>query len=203
MLKNVAVVALDRVAPFELGVLCEVFGADRSDAGLPKYDFALCAADPTPIRTTAGFTIDTPYGVDRLAEADLVAVPAVGTDRAEYPPQLLAALRAAVDRGARVLSVCTGAFVLAEAGLLDGRRATTHWRSLDRLRALGSVEVLEQRYVDEGVVVTSAGISAGIDMALHALERLHGREVAGQTARFLEYDYWEGSRAAPPGARPS
>src|SRR5918994_1692173 len=121
MFRNVAAIALDGVAPFELGVLCEAFGVDRSDQGLPRVDFAVCGVEPGPVQTSMGFTVVVEEGLGRLAEADLIGVPATPHD-GEYPEAVLAELKAAVDRGARVLSVCTGAFVLAAAGLLDGRR---------------------------------------------------------------------------------
>ena len=139
MLSNVAVVIMNGVTAFELGVLCEVFGLDRTGDGLPAYDFAVVAAEPGPLVSEAGFTVSTPYGLDRLLEADLVAVSAVSENRfplgapGQFPEPLLDALRATVDRGARVLSVCTGAFVLGAAGLLDGRPCTTHWRHAGEL----------------------------------------------------------------------
>jgi len=140
MLRNVAAVVLDGVEPFELGVVCEVFGTDRSDDGLPVYDFAVVAGEPGPLRTSQGFTLSTPHGLDRLAAADLIAVPALTGSRVEDPSQLpaplLAELRRGVDRGARVLSVCNGAFVLGSAGLLDDRRCTTHWHQTDALARL-------------------------------------------------------------------
>ncbi|MFI2346943.1 helix-turn-helix domain-containing protein [Streptomyces sp. NPDC019443] len=186
MLKNVAAVLLNDVHPFELGVLSEVFGYDRSDDGLPVYDFAAVSAEGPALPTHAGFTISTPYGLERLADADLIAIPASGSYTArEYPEELLAALRSAVDRGARVLSVCTGAFVLGAAGLLDGRRCTTHWRHAQALaqrhpRAFVDPDVL---YVDEGAVITSAGTAAAIDACLHVVRQEHGPEVANQIAR--------------------
>ncbi|MEC4019492.1 helix-turn-helix domain-containing protein [Streptomyces sp. H27-D2] len=186
MLKNVAAVLIDGVQPFELGVLCEVFGVDRSEQGLPVYDFAVAAAEKSPVRIHSSFTIDTPYGLDRLEEADLVAVPA-GADFAarEYPPGLLLALRRAVDRGARVLSVCSGAFALGAAGLLDGRDCTTHWRHSDELAArfpLARVQP-DVLYVEDGPVITSAGTSAGIDACLHLVRREQGSAVANAIAR--------------------
>jgi transcriptional regulator GlxA family with amidase domain len=186
MLKNVAVVALNGVAPFELGVMCEVFGIDRSAQGLPRYDFALCAADPVPIRTSVGFTIDTPHRLDRLEEADLISLPAASPyDREDYPEELLDALRRAVARGARVMSVCSGAFVLGTAGLLDGRRCTTHWMYADILaamypRAKVDPDVL---YVDDGSVLTSAGTASGIDLCLHLVREEQGTRVANAIAR--------------------
>ena len=136
MLKNVAVVVLDGFGPFELGVLCEVFGTDRTDEGLPGYDFAVVAGEPGPLRSAAGFSLETPFGLDRLETADLIAVPAAAMTAASagrLAEPLLAALRRAAGRGCTVLSVCTGAFVLGAAGLLDERGCTTHWRHADRL----------------------------------------------------------------------
>ncbi|MEV0441533.1 helix-turn-helix domain-containing protein [Streptomyces spectabilis] len=186
MLRNVAAVALDGVHPFELGVVSEVFGLDRSDEGLPVYDFALVSAEGPTLSTHAGFTISTPYGLDRLEEADLITVPAGDSYvTRDFPPALLDALRRATDRGTRVLSVCTGAFVLAAAGLLDGRRCAVHWRHADELtrrcpRAVVEPDVL---YVDEDPVITSAGTAAGIDAALHLVRRENGAEVANAIAR--------------------
>ncbi|MFJ8883551.1 GlxA family transcriptional regulator [Streptomyces sp. NPDC102402] len=186
MLNNVAVLVLDDVHPFELGVLCEVFGLDRSEDGLPVQDFAVVSAEGRALRTHAGFTISTPYGLDRLAEADLVAVPAGSsfTDR-EYPEEVLEALRQTVARGARVLSVCSGAFVLGAAGLLDGRRCTTHWRHSGTLSRRYPKAVVEPDvlYVDDGPVITSAGTAAGIDAALHLVRQAHGPAVANAIAR--------------------
>ncbi|KQX71397.1 MULTISPECIES: helix-turn-helix domain-containing protein [unclassified Streptomyces] len=187
MLKNVAAVLVDGVHPFELGVVCEVFGLDRSDEGLPVYDFAVVSAEGPVLGThVGGLTVSTPYGLDRLEEADLIAVPAADAniDRA-YPPELLAALRRAVDRGARVLSVCSGVFVLGAAGLLDGRRCAAHWRHADVLarrypRTAVEPDVL---YVDEDPVITSAGTAAGIDACLHLVRKEQGPEVANRIAR--------------------
>src|SRR5690349_8555462 len=126
MLSNVAVIAYDGVAPFELGVLCEAWAVNRSDQGLPSFDFALCSPQGRPVATTAGFTLQVEHDLARAQEADLVAIPAVPRDL-EVPTDVIEALRAAHERGARVMSVCTGAFALGAAGLLDGRECTTHW----------------------------------------------------------------------------
>ncbi|MFI6899360.1 helix-turn-helix domain-containing protein [Streptomyces sp. NPDC050256] len=186
MLKNVAVLVLDAVNPFELGVVCEVFGLDRSEEGLPVHDFAVVSAEGPVLRTHAGFTISTPHGLDRLEEADLITVPAGSdfTDR-EYPEEVLEALRRAVARGARVLSVCSGAYLLGAAGLLDGRRCTTHWRHAAELarrypKAIVEPDVL---YVDEGPVITSAGTAAGIDACLHLVRQAYGTAAANTIAR--------------------
>ncbi|MFF8909200.1 GlxA family transcriptional regulator [Streptomyces olivaceoviridis] len=186
MLKNVAAVLLDGVHPFELGVVCEVFGIDRSDDGLPGYDFAVVSAEGPELGTHCGFTVSTPYGLERLEEADLIAVPAGETyAEREYPEELLAALRRAVDRGTRVLSVCSGVFVLAAAGLLDGRRCAVHWHNAEQLsrrypRLTVEPDVL---YVDEDPVITSAGTAAGIDACLHIVRKEQGPEVANKIAR--------------------
>ncbi|MFG3263889.1 GlxA family transcriptional regulator [Streptomyces bobili] len=187
MLKNVAAILLDGVHPFELGVVCEVFGIDRSDEGLPVYDFAVASAEgPTLSTPHAGFTMSTTHGLERLESADLIAVPAGDTYTArEFPPELLDALRRAVDRGTRVLSVCSGVFVLAAAGLLDGRRCAVHWRHAEQLaheypRTRVEPDVL---YVDEDPVITSAGTAAGIDACLHLVRKEQGPEVANGIAR--------------------
>ncbi|WP_441250317.1 helix-turn-helix domain-containing protein [Kitasatospora sp. McL0602] len=184
MLKNVVAVVLEPVHPFELGVACEVFGLDRSDDGLPVYDFALASDRPGALRTHAGFTVDVPHGVERLAEADLIIAAATGV-RDEYPEPLLDALRAAVARGARVLSICNGTYLLGAAGLLDGRSSTTHWRHTDRLAERFPLTRVEPDvlYVDEDPVITSAGTAAGIDACLHLVRKLQGAEVARGIAR--------------------
>ncbi|AYN43612.1 helix-turn-helix domain-containing protein [Streptomyces dangxiongensis] len=186
MLKNVAVVLLDGVQPFELGVVCEVFGIDRSDDGLPVYDFAVVSAEGPSLGTHCGFTVSTPYGLERLEEADLIAVPA-GQAYAEraFPEELLTALRRAVDRGTRVLSVCSGVFVLAAAGLLDGRRCAVHWHHAEQLaRRYPRLEAEpDMLYVDEDPVITSAGTAAGIDACLHIVRKEQGPEVANKIAR--------------------
>ena len=127
-IRSVAVLALPPLSVFEMAVACEVFGIDRSEQGVPTFDFKLVAGEPGPMTTRQGFTIDTPYGLDVLDDADLVILPGWAKAHDVLPTEaVLDALRGAYRRGARVASFCTGAFVLAAAGLLDGRRATTHW----------------------------------------------------------------------------
>ena len=184
MLRSIAVIALDRVAPFELGVLCEVFGTDRTDDGFPAYHFTVCTPDGKPVRTEVGFEIHPDADLSAVERADLVAVPAHPTDSA-VPEAVHSALREAAARGAYVMSVCSGAFVLGEAGLLDGHRCTTHWRLTDELaarfpRADVTPDVL---YVDDGRLLTSAGTAAGIDLCLHLIRREHGSALATKLAR--------------------
>jgi transcriptional regulator GlxA family with amidase domain len=187
-LSDVAVVVCDGVSVFELGVVCEVFGVDRTDTGLPGYAFAVCSGEPGPVRplrSGGGFAVTPAYGLDRLATADLVAVPHWRSLDEPPPEALLSALRAVVARGGRVMSVCSGAFVLAAAGLLDGRRASTHWRYAAALAARYPLVDVDPNvlYVDAGPVLTSAGTAAGIDLCLHIVREEHGVAVANAVAR--------------------
>lgn len=183
--RSVAVLATADMAAFEMGVACEVFGTDRSDRGIPLWDFALCLDEPGPLPTRSGFTIDSPYGLDRLAEADLVIVPSWPRMDTPPPPAVTDALRAAVDRGSWVLGFCSGTFALAHAGLLDGQRATTHWHYAEEFRSLFPSVLLDRDvlYVAEGPVLTSAGTSAAIDLSLDVLRLIDGPEVANAVAR--------------------
>ena len=182
---TVVAVVGDDIAPFELGVACEVFGIDRSYLADPWYRWIVAAADPPPLRTGSGFTIDTPHGLEAVEDADTVIIPAWGSVKQPPADDVLDALRAASDRGARMLSVCSGAFVLAYAGLLDGKRCTTHWMYAEDLanrfpEAKVDADVL---YVVDGDVMTSAGTAAGIDLCLHVVRLDHGAEVANALAR--------------------
>jgi transcriptional regulator GlxA family with amidase domain len=185
VLRNVAVALTEPTPAFEVGVVCEVFGQDRSAAGLPNYDFALCSADGGPVRTTSGFVLVPHAGYDRLRTADLVVVLAGPPTPSMASPALIVELLAAVDRGARVMSVCSGAFVLAEAGLLEGRRATTHWLYAPLLTARHpTVRVdADALYVEDGPVLTSAGSASAIDLCLHVVRLEHGAEIANRVAR--------------------
>ncbi len=169
---------------FEFGVLCEVFGIDRTSQGVPSFDFRVCAEDPTqPVCLTNGLTLTVPHGLDGLEGADLVAVPA--TTLREFSPALLDALRRAHAAGATMLSVCSGVFVLAAADLLDERECATHWMNTEELaaahpRARVNRDVL---FIDDGDVITSAGTAAGIDACLHLVRRELGAAVATKIAR--------------------
>lgn len=184
MLSNVAVVIFDGVNPFEFGSACEAFGLDRSDHGVPLLDFAVCAPRVGSVRTRLGFGITADHDLGRVAEADLVAVPATGRGP-EVPREVVAALQAAYERGARLLSYCSAAFTLGEAGLLDGRECTTHWMHTDELSARypEAKVVPEVLYVDSGQVVTSAGTAAGLDASLHIWRQEYGAAVASTIAR--------------------
>ncbi|QMU77493.1 helix-turn-helix domain-containing protein [Streptacidiphilus sp. PB12-B1b] len=185
MLKTVAAVLIDGFAPFEFGVLCEVFGIDRTDDGVPAFDYLVCGEHPgRPLRTNLGFDMIPPHGLDALAGADLVGVPAA-TMRDSYPPAVLDALRAAADRGATLMSVCSGAYVLGAAGLLDGRACTTHWRYVDDFARRFPLARVDPNvlFVDDGTIVTSAGTAAGIDACLHLVRRELGSAPANAIAR--------------------
>lgn len=188
MLSNVAAVVLNGFGAFELGVVCEVFGTDRTSDGLPSYDFAIVGGEPGPLRSSAGFVMDAPDGLDRLDAADLVVVLPAGDDRcecADWPEPMLAALRRAVDRGAQLLSVCTGAFALGAAGLLDGRSCTTHWLHAARLARMYPAAQVDPSvlYVDDEPVITSAGTASGIDACLYLVRKEQGSRVANAIAR--------------------
>ncbi|QFU87720.1 GlxA family transcriptional regulator [Amycolatopsis sp. YIM 10] len=185
MLKTVAALVIDGVAPFELGVLCEVFGVDRTDGGVPPIEFRVCGERAgEPVRTSMGMSLTPDHGLAGLDGADLVALPAYDI-RDEYPEAALAAVRAASARGATVLTVCSGVFFLGATGLLDGRRCTTHWRHARAFaerfpRTELDPDVL---FVDDGDLITSAGTASGIDACLHLVRRELGTEIATRIAR--------------------
>ena len=187
MLRRIAVLAIPDVAPFELGVLCEVFGLHRPDDPLlPHFDFAVCAERPGQMATTAGFAVEVRQGLDSLPGADLVAVPAYSASRGDPPSAAVSdALRAAAGSGARLLSVCSGAFALGHAGLLDGRSCTTHWLYAEQLQRLFPAAKVDPDvlYVDDGQIVTSAGTAAGVDACLHVVRQEFGERVANRLAR--------------------
>lgn len=183
-LHTVAVLVGEQAAVFEFGVLHEVFGLDRSAEGVPEFDFRVCAEHPErPVDLLGGLSLNVTHGLEGLDGADLVAVPA--TKRREYSPALLDALRRAHDAGAIVLSVCSGAFLLGAAGLLDGRECATHWLNTEELAQAYPLARVNRDvlFVDEGDVITSAGTAAGIDACLHLVRRELGASVATTIAR--------------------
>jgi transcriptional regulator GlxA family with amidase domain len=182
---TVAVAVYDRFLAFELAVPCEVFGVDRSTMGAPNYRLLLCRVEPGPLHAKVGYSIEVPYDLSTLVEADTIIIPA-WRDIDERPPEpLLEALHDAYRGGARIASLCSGAFVLAAAGLLDGRRATTHWMFAEALAARFPRVQVDPNvlYVDEGQILTSAGTAAGIDLCLHLVRLDYGQAVANIFAR--------------------
>ncbi|WP_418287471.1 GlxA family transcriptional regulator [Lentzea guizhouensis] len=182
---RVAVLARDGVLPFELSLVHRLFGQARTTAGGALYEVVTCAPVPGEIRTDADFTVTVPHGPEALAEADTVVVPGSAADHdGSFDPAVTAAL-ARIRPGARIASICTGVFVLAAAGLLTGRRVTTHWRASERARArFPDVTFdLDVLYTDDDGVLTSAGAAAGIDLCLHMIRTDHGAAVADEVAR--------------------
>jgi len=193
----VAVLALDEVVGFDLGTPPQIFNAARDDRDVRFYRVRVCTPGGRPVRSAAGFTVTPDHGLELVAEADTVVVAGV-----HYGAQVLEdgaidddvrdALRGAAARGARVMSICTGAFVLAAAGLLEGRKATTHWMHADNFRRLFPRVDLDPDvlFVDDGDVLTSAGVGAGIDLCLHLVRDDHGSEVANSAARRCVVPAW-------------
>jgi transcriptional regulator GlxA family with amidase domain len=187
-LDDIVVLAPDGVAAFELGVLCEVFGTDRTYDGFPAYRFALASDRPGLVHTNSGFDVTVSEGLDRIAAADLVALPAyrtAPTDDTGLSDAMLDAIVGAYERGAMVMSVCSGAFGLGRAGLLDNRRCTTHWRYTEEFQRRFPLAKIEPDvlYVGDSGVLTSAGTAAGIDLCLHLVREIQGTEVANAMAR--------------------
>lgn len=184
MLQKIVCVTLPGMAPFEFGVICEVFGIDRSDQGGPKFDFHVTTAEPGAVRTKMGFEIVVHEDLSAAADADLIAIPAYEAGTAIHP-DILQVVRDAEARGAWILSVCSGAFVLGKAGVLNGRRSTTHWMYTDDLaRLYPETEVdPDVLFVEDNRVVTGAGTAAGIDAALHIVRKELGAAAANIIAR--------------------
>jgi transcriptional regulator GlxA family with amidase domain len=185
-LKSVSALVLDGLAIFEFGVICEVFGIDRTADGVPNFDFKVCGPEPgQPLRTSVGATITADHGLDDLVGADLVAIPAISTQYGGYLPEALEAVRKAAASGSIILTVCSGAFVAGAAGLLDGRPCTTHWMHADELASMYPTAKVDRNvlFVDDGNLITSAGTAAGIDACLHLVRRELGSEVTNKIAR--------------------
>jgi AraC family transcriptional activator FtrA len=190
-------------SPFELACAAEVFGTVVQDVAA-RYSFRICTERPGSMQTTVGFTMRVEEGLAALQEAETVVVPGWQQYGERVPPTVIEAVRAAHREGARIVAICTGAFVLAQAGLLDGRRATTHWRSSAQLAATFPEVQVDPNvlFVDHGDVATSAGTGAGIDLCLHLVRSDHGAAYAAQIARNMVLPpHREGSQlqyAAPP-----
>jgi AraC family transcriptional activator FtrA len=183
---RVAALVFDGLSPFELAIAAEVFGLPRPELEAPWwYEFEVCAERPGRLQTLGSFDVVATNGLDRFASADTVIVPGCPDVHGQPSDELVASLREAHAGGARVVSICTGAFTLAAAGLLDGKSATTHWRHAPLLarrypRVTVTADVL---YVDHGSILTSAGTAAGIDLCLHLIRADHGEEIANRVAR--------------------
>jgi transcriptional regulator GlxA family with amidase domain len=182
---TVATIIYDAVNPFELAVATEVFGFERPELGVPWYRFLICAEESRPVRTSIGILLTTPYSLEHLTQADTIIVPSSRPGIVPVSETLLAALRQSYQRGARIISFCTGTFLLAAAGLLDGRRVTTHWAwAAELARHYPRVLVdAHKLYIDEGQVLTSAGTAAAIDLSLHVVRQDYGAEIAAAVAR--------------------
>jgi len=184
---NIAVIAFNHISPFHLSVPCLFFGENRDSIGIPAFHLTVCTAETGPVSTTTGFKISVDSALKALHTADIVIVPS-WRDSTEIPPAaMLDALKAAHSRGAIIVGLCLGTFVLAAAGLLDGRKATTHWGWADQLQQMYPLVSVDAGvlYIDEGDVITSAGVAAGIDCCLHIIRRLYGAETAARLARRL------------------
>jgi AraC family transcriptional activator FtrA len=187
MKHKVVALAYDRLCTFEFGCVVELFALPRPELGVPWYEFAVCAAERGPLRATGGIELRVRHSLRLLESADTIVIPGWRDPAEVPPPPLLAKLRAAAARGARLCSICSGVFVLAAAGVLDGRRATTHWRYAAQLAASYPRIRVEANalYVDEGRVLTSAGSAAGLDMLLHLVRCDFGAKIANQVAQRL------------------
>jgi AraC family transcriptional activator FtrA len=186
---RVAVLVDDGSNPFELGVATELFGLRRPELGRPWYDFTLCAAEPSVRMHLGLFTLSGVAGLDAADAADTLIVPNRPDPLAPAGPGVLAAIARAADRGARLVSFCTGAFTLADAGVLDGRRATTHWRwAAEFARRYPRVRLEpDVLFVEDGTVLTAAGSAAALDLGLHLIHRDHGAEIANAVSRRLVF----------------
>jgi transcriptional regulator GlxA family with amidase domain len=198
---RVAVLLVEPVVGFDAGIAPTLFGAATGADGAPLYEVVVCGLSRAPVATTNGYAIVPGAGPEVLATADTVVVPGTRYQPARsggvLEPELAAAL-ASIRPGTRMVSICTGAFVLAAAGLLDGRPATTHWRWADDLRALHPDVLLDENvlFVDDGDVLSSAGLAAGIDLCLHIIRADHGASVANDVARYCVVPPWrEGGQA--------
>jgi transcriptional regulator GlxA family with amidase domain len=186
MLKSVAVIVVPNFSIFEFGTACEVFGIDRSGrgSGVPDFDFRVCTPVPGNVRMKSGLSMNVSLGLEAAADADLVIMTPYGREE-DVPESVMETLRAADARGAWVMSICSGAFALARAGLLDGRRCTTHWHYSQDLASRYPEAYVDENvlYVQDGNLITSAGTAAGIDACLHLVRVELGANVAAAIAR--------------------
>lgn len=186
--RTVTVLAYEGMSAFETGIVTEVFGLTWPELDVDWYELTICAERAnSAVRVVGSATLSTPHGLDVLADAETVIIPSVSDVHADVTPELVTALRRAHQRGARMVSICSGAFALAAAGLLDRRRATTHWRYADVLRRRFPLVEVDPNplYIDDHDVLTSAGCAAGLDLCLHLVRQDYGATIANAVARRL------------------
>jgi transcriptional regulator GlxA family with amidase domain len=191
---RVVVLAVDEVIGYDLHIPPQVFGA-AGDGATPLYDVRVCGVDDRPVRLSAGYTAVLDHGPEALDTADTVVIPGTKVSGPRWHaalPDPLAAALARIPPHARLMSICTGAFVLGAAGLLDGRRATTHWAHAEQFRRLYPKVLLDENvlFVDDGRVLTSAGLAAGTDLCLYVIRRDHGSAIANRAARYCVVPPW-------------
>jgi transcriptional regulator GlxA family with amidase domain len=192
---RIAVLALDPVVGYDMTIPPQIFGTAADAEGRPLYEVRVCGVDRGPVHALPGYTVTPQHGPEALADADTVVIPGTrlaGPRRHGTLPAEVAAVLATIPAHARVMSICTGAFVLGAAGVLDGRPATTHWAHAASFRALYPDVLLDDDvlFVDDGDVLTSAGLSAGVDLCLHVIRADHGSEVANRVARYCVVPPW-------------
>src|SRR3954451_9786531 len=192
---RVAVLALEPVVGYDLTIPPTVLGSATRSDGTDLYDVQVCGLEASPVRASAGFTIIPDHGAELLAEADTVIIPGTRIPQPRFEGTLtgqVAEALALIRPGTRIASICTGAFVLGAAGLLDGRPATTHWQRADMFRALYPKVLLDEDllFIDDGDIITSAGLAAGVDLCLHLIRRDFGSEVANRAARHCVVAPW-------------
>ena len=183
----IAILAYDRLCTFEFGCAVEVFALNRSELGVEWYRHVICGIEPSPLWAMGGIQVQASHGLEVLLDADTIVIPG-WRDANEVPPQdLLDALQAAHLRGVRICSICSGVFVLAHAGILTGKRVTTHWRYAETLAAQFPDLIVDASalYIDQDSVITSAGSAAGLDMLLHIVRQDYGAKVSNQVAQRL------------------
>ncbi|MQA60143.1 MAG: helix-turn-helix domain-containing protein [Actinophytocola sp.] len=191
---RVVVLAIDEVVGYDMHIPPQIFRTAERD-GSALYDVRICGIDEQPVRVSAGYTANLDHGPEALAEADTVIIPGTKVAGPRYAgtlPEDIAAALARIPAGARVMSICTGAFVLGAAGLLDGRKATTHWAYASQFREMYPAVDLDENvlFVDDGDVLTSAGLAAGVDLCLHVLRLDYGSDVANHAARYCVVPPW-------------
>ena len=184
---RVVAVAYDGLCTFEFGCVVELFALERPELGVEWYDFAVCSAERGAMRAAGGIEVRVPNSLALMDQADTIVIPGWRDADELPPPALLRKIRAAYERGARLCTICSGVFVLAAAGVLDGHTVTTHWRYAERLSSRYPAVTVQPNslYIDSGQVLTSAGSAAGLDMLIHLVRQDYGAKIANQVAQRL------------------